>query len=151
MQTRSRRAAALTLALLLAMGAASTCQAGKRGAERPFKGHARGIATFLSPVEAIIDYTGHATHLGKFTRREYLFINEDGFTFQGTMTFVAANGDELDLDFVGMFISPTDAIGTYTFTGGTGRFVDATGTAEFEAYTPDFVHVRVRFDGTISY
>lgn len=57
MQTRSRRAAALTLTLLLAMGTASTCQAGKRGADRPFKGHARGIATFLSPVEAIIDYT----------------------------------------------------------------------------------------------
>ncbi|MFG0336031.1 MAG: hypothetical protein ACF8TS_21945 [Maioricimonas sp. JB049] len=151
MQILPRTAATFALALALTFATAATSYAGKGGTNRPFKGHATGVATFLSPFEAIIDYTGKATHLGKFTRREYLVINEDGFTFQGTMTFVAANGDELDLDFEGMFISPNDAIGTYTFTGGTGRFEDATGTATFEAYTPDFVDVEVTFEGTISY
>ena len=109
-------------ALLSVVAAATPCYAKKGGTERPFRGQAEGVAEFLSPQEAIIDYVGNATHLGKFSRREFLFINDDGFTFQGFMIFTAANGDELCLDFEGMFISETDAIGTYTFTGGTGRF-----------------------------
>ena len=44
-----------------------------------------------------------------------------------------------------------DAVGTYTFAGGSGRFSDATGSAAFTASTPDFVHVSVTFDGTIDY
>ena len=51
----------------------------------------------------------------------------------GWMVFTAADGDQLRLDFEGQFISPTTAVGTYEFTGGTGRFRDATGTADFEA------------------
>jgi hypothetical protein len=38
----------------------------------------------------------------------------------------------------------------YTFTGETGRFADATGTADLEAATLDGAHVDVTFDGSIS-
>ena len=67
------------------------------------------------------------------------------------MFFTAANADELWLDSSAMFISTTDAIGGYTFTGGTWRFDGATGEAFFVATTPDSVNVSVSFGGNISY
>jgi hypothetical protein len=118
---------------------------------RPFRGSAEGMVTgAVPPNELVIDYTGEATHLGRFTREEHLLLNPDG-SFTGTIVFTAANGDELWLDFEGAFTSPTDAAGTYTFTGGTGRFQNATGTATFTAYTPDGVNVTAEFEGTIRY
>jgi hypothetical protein len=121
------------------------------GSNRPFKGLAAGAVTGIAPSGAIvIEYTGNATHLGNFTRTEYLFLGPGG-TVSGTMVLTAANGDELLVDFSGGFTSPTTVEGTYTFTGGTGRFRDATGTADFEAITPDGVHVVASFEGSISY
>lgn len=141
-----------TASMLWATGCLAMSLTQAAGAQDvPFKGEADGVAQFLSPQEVVIEYTGNATHLGRFTRHEYLFLNDDGFTFQGFMVFTAANGDELWLDFSGMFISPNDAVGTYTFTGGTGRFDGATGTAEFAASTPDFINVSARFSGRIRY
>lgn len=117
----------------------------------PFQGRAEGMVVGLVPPNGlVIEYTGTATHLGQFTREERLFLNPDG-SFTGTMVFTAANGDELWLDFEGAFTSPTTAEGTYTFTGGTGRFEDATGEATFDAFTPDGVHVEATFEGTIRY
>ena len=98
----------------------------------------------------VIEYTGQATHLGRFTRTEYFFLDEAGRVF-GWMVYTAADGDQLWLDFDGQFISPTTAVGAYEFTGGTGRFVDATGTAYFEAVLGDQGHVEVTFDGSIRY
>lgn len=118
---------------------------------RPFSGSATGMVTdVVPPNELLIEYTGTATHLGRFTREEQLFLNPDG-SFDGTIVFTAANGDELWLDFEGAFTSPTTAEGTYTFTGGTGRFEGASGGATFEAYTPDGIHVEATFTGTIRY
>jgi hypothetical protein len=145
----SRRTFALSLGLLAAVAAGSP-RTDAADPPRPFRGTAVGVATPVSPTELIIDYTGTATHLGHFTRREWLTFTGPG-TFTGTMVTVAANGDELWLDFDGAFTSPTTAEGTYTFTGGTGRFADATGTADFEAYTPDGVNVTATFDGAIRY
>jgi hypothetical protein len=118
---------------------------------RPFRGTATGEVTGVGESgELIITYTGQATHLGNFTREERLFLNPDG-TFTGTMVFTAANGDELWVEFTGAFVSPTTAVGSYTFVGGTGRFRDATGSAEFEAVTPDGVNVTATFEGTINF
>lgn len=126
-----------------------------RGADRPsrpIRGNAEGVVTgVVLPNELIIQAAGNSSHLGKFTREEHLFLNPDGFSFQGTIVFTAANGDLLKASFQGAFTSPTTAQGSYTFTGGTGRFADAAGTANFEATTPDGAHVSVSFAGTISY
>ena len=98
----------------------------------------------------MVETAGNATHLGSFTRTEFLFSGPGG-AISGSVVFTAANGDELWADFTGSFTSPTTAEGTYTFTGGTGRFGGATGTADFEAITPDGVHVVASFEGSISY
>lgn len=130
--------------LLVALAAVITggwvCPPAVAGDDRPFRGTATGQVTDVGASgELIITYTGTATHLGKFTREERLFLNADG-TFTGTMVFTAANGDQLWVEFAGGFVSPTTAVGSYTFVGGTGRFWDATGTAGFEAVTPDGLH-----------
>jgi glucose/arabinose dehydrogenase len=126
-------------------------EAAAASSNRAFKGTAAGVVVDApAPGTLVIDYVGNATHLGRFTRREVLQFTGPG-TFQGTLAFIAANGDQLDATLTGGFVSANDAVGTYTITGGTGRFSDATGTSTFAVTTPDFVHVSVTFDGTIGY
>ena len=140
----------LKTSMLTAIACLSLCLAQTGfAADRPFKGHAEGVISFTSPTTAIVDMTGEATHLGRFTRHEHLTI--DGPFVFGYIIFIAANGDELYVDFFGMFVSPNDAVGTYVFVGGTGRFKDATGEADFIASTPDFVNLTVTFEGTLNY
>jgi ELWxxDGT repeat protein len=118
---------------------------------RPFKGVATGAVTGVLPSGAVVvQSAGNATHLGDFTRTEYVFFGPGG-AISGTIIFTAASGDQLWASFSGGFTSLTTAAGTYTFTGGTGRFRDATGTAGFEATTPDGIHLTVSFAGSISY
>jgi hypothetical protein len=138
-------AVALTLTAVVASATA---------ADRPFKGYASGtILAFPDPVAGtpgVVEYTGQATHLGRFARTEYFFLDETGRVF-GYMVYTAANGDELTLDFDGQFVSPTTAVGTYEFTGGTGRFRDASGTADFSAVLGADGRVDVVFDGSVQY
>jgi hypothetical protein len=140
----------VVLALSVASVAAPVAGAG----DRPFKGHASGTILALPDPSAdapgIVEYTGQATHLGRFIRTEYFLLDESGGVF-GWMVFTAADGDQLRLDFDGQFISPTTAVGTYEFACGTGRFRDASGTADFEAVLGDQGHVEVVFDGSIRY
>ncbi len=155
--TALSRSLSLGLALVLATCAAAlplSAAARAATADRPFKGHASGaIVSFPDPMlgtPGVAKYTGQATHLGRFTRTEYFFLGAHNEVF-GSMVYTAANGDHLYLDFDGLFISPTTAQGTYEFTGGTGRFRNATGTATFEAVLGAGGHVEATFDGSIQY
>jgi hypothetical protein len=136
-------------AVVLSVSLSSLCFAGKGGTNRPFKGVAKGTITTFAPPLLEVEYTGKATHLGRFTRSETATLNSDG-SVSGSIDYVAANGDELYTTFIGTFVSENTATGTYSINGGTGRFEGATGTATFKAVT-DFQHVDVTFDGTISY
>ena len=122
--------------------------------EVPFKGNANAIVTSVVPAEdglhMTLTATGQATHLGRYTREESIVIHPDG-SIEGSVVFVAANGDRLFADFNGGFISPTTIAGTYHFTGGTGRFEDATGSADFSGVTTDFVHAAITFSGSIAF
>jgi len=137
---------------LLATGLPSHLVAEQNGSDRPFVGVAAGAITGIAPDGAIVaEATGHATHLGDFTRTEYVYVGLDGISISGTVIFTAANLDELWVDFEGGFTSQITAEGTYTITGGTGRFTDATGTASFTAKLPDGIHLAVSFGGSVSY
>ncbi len=142
---------AFVLAAVAYLGLAGTASADD---EVPFKGLANAVVTGAVPVadgvQLTADATGLATHLGLFTRAEEVVVHADG-SVAGTVTFVAANGDELYADAAGGFISATTAIGTYTFTGGTGRFAAASGSADWTAVTADSIHIAVTFEGTIDY
>jgi hypothetical protein len=69
------------------------------------------------------------------------------------VVFTAANGDQLFAEIEGVPTgSPTTVGGTYTFTGGTGRFSDASGMAEFTGViASDGIHITVAFEGTMQY
>jgi hypothetical protein len=136
---------------LLAFGLAPQVGADEGGSNLPFRGVAAGSITGVTPDGAVVvESTGQATYLGEYTRTEYLFFGPGG-AISGTVVFTAANGDQLTADFSGGFTSPTTLVGSYSFTGGTGRFSDATGTASFEATTPDGIQVAISFEGEISY
>lgn len=121
----------------------------------PFRGWANVTvigADFIPPNSQKLTgfATGVSTHLGQFTRTETLVLDLSTFTFTGKVIFTAANGDQLYADMVGGFTSPKTASGTYTFTGGTGRFRNASGNAAFSvnAVSGGFA---VTFNGTIQY
>jgi hypothetical protein len=141
----------LGLAALASLGAPGAASADDA---LPFQGVAAAVLTGAEPGEdglhLTASATGQATHLGQFTRTENLVLYADG-SFEGTLTFIAANGDELDADFVGQFTSATTAVATYTFTGGTGRFAGASGGADATIVTSDGVHFSIAFDGSIAY
>jgi hypothetical protein len=77
--------------------------------------------------------TGEATHLGHFTAIYEDVVYIPATTGTGTLTFTAANGDELFTTYEGgqtEFVPPNLSTLTLvaTITGGTGRFAAATGT-----------------------
>jgi hypothetical protein len=141
----------LGLTAIAGMGLSGLASAGDAV---PFQGVAAAVLTGAETdddgTHLSASATGQATHLGQFTRTENLVLYADG-SFVGTLTFIAANGDELDADFVGQFTSPTTAVATYTFTGGTGRFADASGGADATVVTSDGIHFSIAFDGAIAY
>ena len=119
----------------------------------PMKGGGNGMITSLTPGPNGVAITavgeGEATHLGKFTRQENILLNPNTGSLTGSITFTAADGSELYCDLAGAFTGPNTAAGTYTFTGGTGRFVNASGIAYFTIVQSDPANFTFDFAGTI--
>ena len=105
-------------------------------AETPFKGTANAVETseFAFPILSVTrDGTGTATYLGKYTSHLTAQVNVLTSHATGAATFTAANGDTLTATVDGQSTPTTipgviSIVETYTITGGTGRFADATGT-----------------------
>lgn len=88
---------------------------------------------------------GKATHLGLITTNSVF----DFSTGIGTEKIHASNGDELDMTWTW---NMSDNTGTYTITGGTGRFADATGIGDwFGVFSPDFLFFTINITGDIIY
>jgi hypothetical protein len=128
--------------------------------------HAEGTATWdnilngLFAPPANFEGSGTATHLGNFTQSGTLFLGppDANFVFPGfgSVTFVAANGDTVNFDYEGFLNGVTgEGTGTFTFTGGTGRFAGASGGGTFDALIDlSFATgqpMTVTLDGEISY
>ena len=69
--------------------------------------------------------------MGSCTVVEYVDFKNDG-TATGYGIITAATGDELHISFSVHFVGPGWVVGTYQFTGGTGRFENADGNGEFD-------------------
>lgn len=122
------------------------------GHPRPFKGWAYEALTGppLPVVGGFLlsaDGAGEATHLGTFTRHADVFLHDDG-TMEGEVVFTADNGHELYAHLDGVFGGTVS--GRYTFQGGTGRFTDASGFADFTG-TSDGASAAISFVGKIQY
>jgi hypothetical protein len=101
--------------------------------ERPF--HLNGAGTV---IEGNIQATGRATHLGLWTEAGTLTFTPDPndpnrVLASGSATFTAANGDELNGVITEASLDLTTGIGNgvFIFTGGTGRFAEASGSVNF--------------------
>jgi hypothetical protein len=125
--------------------------------------------TGLFPL-SVVDYfvSGNATHLGNLDASSFLHhddCNVDVATFLLTSSvsghLVAANGDWIEytgLDTVNIFNYATESgpngpfTGTWTITGGTGKFEDASGSFTISGLV-DFATLgfSVVADGTITY
>lgn len=114
---------------------------GRDAVRLPFKLTGAGIGTGteaqppcddgFTPTGNVAHGTG--THLGRFTSIHRQCVNFQTLEFKdGTVTYHAANGDQLHATFEG-FLSPTAEAGVLSFdnpahpAGGTGRFKGATG------------------------
>ena len=132
-------AASLAFALLVILGLASPVAAGE---QVPFKGSLEGDVTVtpLTPpfVSVLVEATGNATHVGQFTLDIPHVVNRADRTAIGSYEFTTANGDTLTAQFTGQS-TPTDTPGVLyiveiaTITGGTGRFVGASGSGTVKA------------------
>lgn len=82
-----------------------------------------------------LEGTGQATHLGRFTLVAEFAVNVTNLTAAGTFTLTAANGDSMWGTSLGVGSLEGDIARiteTYSITGGSGRFTDASGTIVIE-------------------
>jgi hypothetical protein len=140
--------------LLTAVALGFTAHSASAIGSVPFAGSAEGTTVSASPVTGglllVVEAEGDATQLGQFSREETILFNPATGSLTGVITFTAANGDQLFGTVEGGFISAGAATGTYTFTGGTGRFENASGEADFFLSTSDGVSFTVEFEGSLS-
>ncbi len=147
---------------------------------RPFRASLQGEVAFLAREEGrcrTMDLpfitasagTGGATHMGQVRfDGDHCFEAAagppppHGLFERGQMTLVAANGDELHTVYDGeqttaVFSNPTLGTAEYVFSGGTGRFADASGWAHAEIYVEvpadgaDPWPIRLVLEGQITY
>jgi hypothetical protein len=151
-----------TLGCLMIVLATSPTDAAK---PRPFRGRVTATwdnifnGLFAPPANFVGG--GRVSHMGKTIQRGNLVLdptpNPDGtFNGAGSVVITAANGDRVRFDYVGILIPTTgEGIGTFTFTGGTGRFRDAKGGGDFYALIdlslPDNQPMSVVLNGRIEY
>jgi hypothetical protein len=136
--------------------------------ERPFGGTCTFASTLLPPepgqppnvVRFHQDEVCHLRHLGLTTASttETVTFTETGLVFVTTITYTAANGDQLFTTESGTATPPDQNglihfSGTQTVTGGTGRFADASGSfSEVGTVNPATATGEVEFiSGTLSY
>ena len=113
--------------------------AGAESTARPFEGTVVGEVNFLPApncpigLKTVSDAQGTFSHLGLTTMHAEHCTPTGDFITGGHQTLVAANGDQLEIEYNGFapFPTPTTTVihvtGDFKITGGTGRFANATG------------------------
>jgi hypothetical protein len=109
--------------------------AARAGADLPFRGRLDATEDASSVVHHLIG-AGNGTHLGHFTYAADITIDEATGDGAGEVTYTAANGDQILAKTAGSIVNLEYPIlvlrEQQTLTGGTGRFVGASGTVVME-------------------
>jgi hypothetical protein len=129
-----------TLVLTLALFAGSVAAT---ATERPFSFNGGGVAVPIQNesgqvIDIDVTGTGNGTHIGLFTTLGKVFFSPDPndptqIIPSGEATLTAANGDKLTFVVADGTQSLITGVGTghFSFTGGTGRFANATGLISY--------------------
>jgi hypothetical protein len=132
--------------LLAALLLTASCVTLAADPERPYSGRCSTVVTPVSapgvfPQELQIDSDCRLTHLGRASGQSTQYVVPAGppgatipLLITNTTVYRAANGDELNMSFLGTGqLDPATGevtfVGTETYQGGTGRFANATGSA----------------------
>ena len=134
---RQRYGLRLLLAILFLAGAALAADA-LRG-QASFTGRATLTTLGSNRVDLVLNVAGNVTHLGKSTVSIHSLADVSGPTPKplppSTGVITAANGDTVafSLRWAVHEVAPGifDVLGPFDITGGTGRFMRATGNGEY--------------------
>src|SRR5216683_6958248 len=147
----------LTLTVLGLLTVLSAFPAAFATHSTPFDGNGTGTFTDTSPTTVLITGTGYYDHLGFTTLRFPSTITGTaacrGFTATEHDNYTGANGDSVFLT-VNDTICPTSTPGafqlngSFTVTGGTGRFADASGSGTVQASVTFTSATSGTFSGT---
>jgi hypothetical protein len=111
--------------------------------------HSRGTAQFL-PGSTDFVGAGYATHLGRYT--EIGSASFSGTHVEAWAIYTGTLGDQLFASINGELDPATGVItATVTYVGGTGRFTDATGSADLVGQLLPGGRITVTVKGTIDY
>lgn len=127
--------------------------------ERPFNLTGAGRIEFSTDGSGELTASGTATHLGKWNQSGQLNFtpnpdNPSVILANGESTFTAADGDTLEalIDNGELDTATGIATGMFVFKGGTGRFDEATGSADFTVTQDlDSGEFEVTANGTIDF
>ncbi|WP_411274704.1 hypothetical protein [Daejeonella sp.] len=98
--------------------------------------------------------TGNSSHLGLQEQTTSFCINAEGVIYTPIVGVgKAANGDTLNYTFAGQGVDSETGLTyqDYIFTGGTGRFANATGSVRLVYTTNTFAYYEYTGTGTITY
>jgi len=143
----------------------ATAMGATKGTDRPLTGTTTSTATInLITGSGTIGSSGQLSLLGAVTTSQnahFALVGPNGFSWTGTETTVAANGDQLfaTVSGAGTLGPPIQSTAVHTITGGTGRFAHASGTFTTTAVSSsvsivgsvETVTSPLTFTGTISY
>lgn len=113
-----------------------------------------GTAQFTSPTTFI--GAGHATYLGAYTEAGTVAFaptsNPEVLQVTGSADYTAANGDVLHANISGELNIVTGVItATLTYDGDSGRFANATGTANLVGQLGPGGSITVSVSGTVDF
>jgi hypothetical protein len=163
---RTRRACNASIAVLV-LSAASPALADHHA--RPYGGSCDAVVTVLTapgvfPQELSIDLDCKLKHLGRASGLILQTVTPTGISgstvfanIENVTTYTAANGDTLESTQVGtgtidLVTGAVHFTLTETFTGGTGRFADASGSSALEGDASIFTNLGFfTVSGEISY
>lgn len=166
-ERRFARLASIGAVAIVTLGAAGMGFAADP--QRPYGGRCSTVITPLTapgvfPQELRIDYDCLLAHLGRTLAVAMVLVTpiaESGGILnalvENTTVYTAANGDMLNVSFVGpaqinLETGEARFIGTETFEGGTGRFTNATGSAALDGRASVFTNVgSFTINGEIAY
>lgn len=146
----------IALVLLIVAASVSFARAATVEVQVPLKGTMQGIETHTVDFPTLYvdgNVSGNSILLGNFTFHYSDVVNLITSFGNGSAHFVAANGDMIDAEGYGQ-ANPTGTITYikewYTVTGGTGRFVGATGHFIVNRQLNEITGATSgKFDGTI--